>query len=203
MSVYTPLSNQPAPTPSRPANDNQPSTNLPGLTHHITGHNPSGAAIVQSTRPAHWTTLNNNTLSINNVYTTSHFPPSLAHDADLATHDALLASQQLGLTNPSGTVARMVDFAPGSEPVMHRTQSLDYGVVIEGEVEMILDEGVTRVLRRGDVAVQRSTRHGWRNVSGTEWARMFFVLQDCEMLVVGGREMGEDVGGAGEAGERH
>ena len=90
----------------------------------------------------------------------------------------------------------MVDIAPGSKPLLHRTQSLDYGVVIEGEVEMILDEGVGRVMRRGDVAVQRGTNHGWRNLSGTEWARMFFVLQDCERVVVGGREMGEDVSGA-------
>ena len=95
-----------------------------------------------------------------------------------------------------------MDFAPGSEAVMHRTQSLDYGIVVEGQVEMILDEGV-RVLGRGDVAVQRSTNHGWRNVSRTEWARMFFVLQDCEKVVVGGREMGEDLDGAGEAGEKH
>lgn len=203
MSVHSPLSNQPTPTYSRPTNNDQLSTNLPGLIHHVTGHTPSGAAIVYSSNPAQWTNLNNNTLSFNVIYTTSHFPPSLTHNADLATHDALLASKQLGLTNPSGTVARMVDFAPGSEPVMHRTQSLDYGIVVEGEVEMVLDDGVKRVLRRGDVAVQRCTRHGWRNVSGTEWARMFFVLQGCEKLVVGGREMGEDVGAAGEAGERH
>lgn len=61
---------------------------------------------------------------------------------------------------------------------MHRTQSLDYGVVIEGEVEMVLDDGVSTVMGRGDVAVQRGTSHGWRNVSKTEWARMFFVLQE-------------------------
>lgn len=71
----------------------------------------------------------------------------------------------------------MVDIAPGNEALMHRTQSLDYGIVIEGEVELVLDDGVSTVMRRGDVAVQRATSHGWRNVSGTEWARMFFVLQ--------------------------
>lgn len=203
MLVHSPLSNESTASPSRPTNETQLSTNLPGLTHHITGHTPSGSATVHSTRPAQWTHHLDNTIAFNVVYTTSQCPPSLASDADLHTHDALLASKQLGLTNPSGTVARVVDFAPNSEPIMHRTQSLDYGIVIEGEVEMILDEGVTRVLRRGDVAVQRSTNHGWRNVSRTEWARMFFVLQSCEKLVVGGREMGEDVGAAGDAGEKH
>lgn len=80
---------------------------------------------------------------------------------------------------------------------MHRTQSLDYGVVIEGEVEMVLDNGVTTVMKRGDVAVQRGTNHGWRNCSKSEWARMFFVLQECEKVVVGGAELGEDVSRAG------
>lgn len=122
-------------------------------------------------------------------------------DADLTSHDKLLQSKQLGLVNPNGTVARIVDFAPGIEPLMHRTQSLDYGVVLEGEVEMVLDEGVTRVMRRGDVAVQRGTNHGWRNVSRTEWARMFFVLQDAKKIEVGGKELGEDLSNAGsEAG---
>ena len=79
---------------------------------------------------------------------------------------------------------------------MHRTQSLDYGVVLEGELEMILDDGVTRMMRRGDVAVQRATNHGWRNTSQTEWARMLFVLQECQKLFVGGKELGEDVSNA-------
>ena len=41
---------------------------------------------------------------------------------------------------------------------MHRTQSLDFGVVLEGEIELVLDSGETRLLKRGDVAVQRGTK---------------------------------------------
>lgn len=77
---------------------------------------------------------------------------------------------------------------------MHRTQSLDYGIVLEGEVDMVLDGGETVTMRRGDVAVQRATQHQWVNRSGEAWARMMFVLQDCRPLVVGGREYGEDLG---------
>lgn len=188
-------------TDSRPRNETQLSQGLPGLTHHITGHNASGQAIVSSDRPATWTPFQNNSMAFDVVYTTSTFPPNMNGDADLTSHDKLLQSKQLGLVNPNGTVARIVDFAPGIEPLMHRTQSLDYGVVLEGEVEMVLDEGVTRVMRRGDVAVQRGTNHGWRNVSRTEWARMFFVLQDAKKIEVGGKELGEDLSNAGsEAG---
>lgn len=78
---------------------------------------------------------------------------------------------------------------------MHRTQSLDYGVVLEGTVEMILDDDSRSVLRRGDVAVQRATIHAWRNPSETEWTRMLFILQDIQPLVINGKRFGEDLAG--------
>lgn len=73
----------------------------------------------------------------------------------------------------------MVDFGPGSEPLMHRTQSLDYGVVLEGSMEMIPDSGETKLMHRGDVVVQRGTMHTWKNVGTTEWARM---LLSCKTV---------------------
>lgn len=78
--------------------------------------------------------------------------------------------------------------------MMHRTQSLDFGIVVEGTVEMLLDDGSTTLLKRGDVAVQRATMHAWRNPSETEWTRMVFVLQDTQPVVVGGKRLGEDLG---------
>ena len=91
-------------------------------------------------------------------------------------------------------MCRTVDFSPGYECLMHRTQSVDFGIIVEGEVEMVLDSGETRVCRRGDVVVQRATMHAWRNVSGTEWARMVFVLQDCQPLELGGEVLRENLG---------
>jgi hypothetical protein len=61
-------------------------------------------------------------------------------------------------------------------PLMHRTETLDYGIVVEGEVVMILDSG-ERTLRPGDVVVQRGTNHAWANRSG-RMSRMVFVLLD-------------------------
>lgn len=160
----------------------------------ITTHNASGKAVVHSHEPFSWAPYDNNNLAFAVPYTTSRFPPDLNDDADLAEHERVAASGQLGLVNPGGTVLRCVDFAPGYACAMHRTQSLDYGVVLEGEVDMVLDGGDLHTLRRGDVAVQRATQHQWVNRSLTEWARMLFVLQDCEPLVVNGVRMGEDLG---------
>lgn len=105
-----------------------------------------------------------------------------------------MASGPFGLVTKGGTVLRYVDMAPGYQCMMHRTQSVDYGIVLEGEVVSVLDSGEEYVMRRGDVTVQRATMHAWRNKSGTEWARMIFALQDCKPLVVGGKRMGEDLG---------
>jgi hypothetical protein len=49
-------------------------------------------------------------------------------------------------------------------------------------------------MQRGDVAVQRATMHSWRNMSETAWARMIFVLQDCQKLEVAGKALKEDLG---------
>lgn len=180
----------------RTPNPGQLAPDLPGVTHYLTGHDEvTGKAIIHSVRPGNWTALLDNTLSFNVVYSASQFPVSLDENIDIKTHDDLVAGGALGLTIPHGTVARMVDFAPASEPFMHRTQSLDYGIVIDGTIEMLLDSGESKTLRRGDVAVQRATMHGWKNPSQTEWARMFFVLQHCAEVHVAGKVYKEDMGG--------
>lgn len=175
-----------------------PLSNLPQPHRFITGHDAHGRAIVHSHSPFAWTAHDNGKLAFAVAYTTSASPPDLNGDADLAAHERLLLTggngPSLGLVNPGGTVLRCVDLAPGHACGMHRTRSLDYGVVLEGEVDMVLDGGERCTLRRGDVAVQRATQHQWVNRSQTEWARMLFMLLDCRPLVVGGVEIKEDLG---------
>jgi len=170
-------------------------SNLRGVTTYVTGHNEdNGTAIIQSKRPGQWSSYDDKLLGFSVAYTTSSFPVSLNKDADLSTHDDLMSKQKLGLVNPNGTVCRIVDFAPGFDCMMHRTQSLDYGIVLEGSIELVLDSGETQLMQRGDVAVQRATMHAWRNPSKHEWARMVFVLQDCQKVILGGKTLKEDLG---------
>jgi hypothetical protein len=61
---------------------------------------------------------------------------------------------------------------------MHRTETIDYGIVLDGEIVLVLDEGETTV-RAGDIVVQRGTNHGWANRSGRN-CRICFVLIDGE-----------------------
>lgn len=66
--------------------------------------------------------------------------------------------------------------APSRHPHMHRTESIDYGIVLEGEITLLLDEDET-VVRAGDVVVQCGTSHGWANLSGRN-CRIAFILID-------------------------
>jgi quercetin dioxygenase-like cupin family protein len=63
----------------------------------------------------------------------------------------------------------------GTSP-MHRTNSIDYGIVMSGHVELELDDGVKTLLGPGDIVVQRGTMHLWRNPSDTDPCRIVFVL---------------------------
>jgi mannose-6-phosphate isomerase-like protein (cupin superfamily) len=60
--------------------------------------------------------------------------------------------------------------------LMHRTETIDYGIVLEGELVLILDEGETTV-RAGDIVIQRGTNHGWSNRSDKN-CRIAFILID-------------------------
>lgn len=168
-------------------------SNLPQLHQYYTGHNKDGKAVVAEHEEFKWTPYSDGNMGFSVVYTTSQSPPDLNDEKDIAQHKKTLDGT-LGLVNPNGSVLRCVDFAPGFECDMHRTQSLDYGIVMEGSVDMVLDSGERYSMKRGDVAVQRATQHQWINTSKTEWARMMFVLQDIKPLYVAGREMGEDLG---------
>lgn len=130
-------------------------------------------------------------------WTTASFPADLSDDRDVAAHDARMAqgSGATGLVVGGGTVLRYVDFAPGYACMMHRTVSVDYGIVLEGRVVSELDSGQTVTLGRGDVMVQRATMHAWRNPSTTKWSRMVFCLQDCEPpRTKDGQVLKEDLG---------
>jgi uncharacterized cupin superfamily protein len=63
-------------------------------------------------------------------------------------------------------------------PMMHRTESVDYGIVVFGEITLVLDDGSETHLQAGDVVVQRGTDHAWENRSSTNPARMAFILLD-------------------------
>jgi len=168
---------------------------LPPIKRFITGHNKDGKAIFSNAipEPLKWQELPDGA-RFSLGYTTDQFPVEFSDEADVFTYQRYLENLP-GITVPGGTVLRLVDMKPGALSPMHRTVSLDYGVVLEGEVELVLDSGEVRLMKRGDVAIQRGTNHAWRNVSQTNAARMLYVLQEAAPVEIGGRKLEEEYGG--------
>ena len=130
------------------------------------------------------------------AWTTCTFPVDISKDTDIQRYRAFLDGTKPGLTNKGGVVLRVCNFAPGSElePPMHRTISVDFGIVTAGEIESVMDSGESRLMKVGDIMVQRETNHAWRNPSKNSWARVVFVLQEARAIQVGTRELKEDYG---------
>jgi len=133
----------------------------------VTGHDSQGRAVVKidevcknliSRRPRHQSCV---------IWSTGSFPADLADDRDGG-------AREVGTTDPNGSVFRLVEYQPGVAPRNHRTESIDYAVVLSGEIDMELDGSVVR-LKEGDVLVQRGTLHNWVN-RGTRPCVIAFVL---------------------------
>ena len=144
----------------------------------VTGHDAKGRAVVTIDELAKNVLSNRPGASSSVIWTTESFPVSNAGDADGAL-------RQVGTTLKNGTVFRLVEFAPGVAPRNHRTDSIDYAVVMSGEIDMELDDSVVH-LKAGDVLVQRGTIHNWVN-RGSGSCVIAFVLIDAKPVEAGGK----------------
>jgi len=95
--------------------------------------------------------------------------------------------KDIATTIDNGTVFRIVYYGPGVAPRNHRTDSIDYAVVISGEIDMELDVGTVH-LKAGDVVVQRGTIHNWVN-KGTEPCIIAFSLIASKPVTAGGKTL--------------
>ena len=135
-----------------------------------------------------------------NLWITDSYPPSMSFKEDMG-------QRKIGLTPPeNGTSFRVIEFPPISDaalakmdpnfmmkvvgdkapargvavsnPLMHRTRTLDYAIIMSGEIDMMLDDKTVH-LKAGDVVVQQATNHAWLN-RGTEPCRVIFILMDSK-----------------------
>jgi quercetin dioxygenase-like cupin family protein len=144
----------------------------------ITGHDDNGRAVVKIDEVCtHAFTGRPGATGIN-VWTTEGFPAGNdgAEDAGL---------RKVGTTLPNGTIFRILEFAPGLAARNHRTDSIDYIVVLSGEIEMELDDTVVQ-LKAGDVMVQRGTIHNWVN-RGTRPCVLAVILIAAKPAEAGGK----------------
>ncbi len=145
----------------------------------VTGHDAEGRAIVvaDSTmtnivrkRPGYESSV---------LWATENFPADNDDPADGATRN-------VPTSVPNGTVFRIVRYEPGVAPRVHRTDSLDYAIILSGEIDMELEKGEEVHLRAGDVVIQRGTVHNWIH-RGAEPCVIAFVLTSAKPLSAGGK----------------
>ena len=146
----------------------------------ITGHDASGKAIVKIDEVARHAFAGRPGAQGINVWTTEGFPASNdgAEDAGL---------RKVGTTIPNGTIFRILEFSPGLAARNHRTDSIDYIVVLSGEIDMELDD-TTVHLKAGDVMVQRGTIHNWVN-RGTTPCVLAVILIAAKPVEAGGKTL--------------
>ena len=147
----------------------------------VTGHDAQGRAKVEIDEIAKNVISNRPGASSCVVWSTKGFPV----DNDGFT-DPTAANFKTTVDN--GTVFRIVHYAPGVTPRNHRTDSIDYAVVISGAIEMELDDGVVAKLKAGDVLIQRGTIHNWVN-RGTEPCIIAFVLISSKPVTAAGKTL--------------
>jgi len=112
------------------------------------------------------------------IWSSEGFPVNNDGDADPS-------GKKIGTTISDGTVFRIVSFGPGVAPRNHRTDSIDYAVVMSGEIDMELDVGKVH-LKAGDVLVQRGTIHNWVN-TGSEPCVIAFTLVAAKSVTAAGK----------------
>lgn len=178
-------------------------SSLPAIHRVVTGHDANGKAVVASEGPLP-TVVELQAIPgtvFHEVWSTTGSPAPVDNGADPTTGALTLPPPKLGtrirfVDIPPDTAeflahgaARMTDAfgqigdvqastvkADSPHPLMHRTESVDYGVVIDGEMTLVLDDSEV-LLKAGSVVVQRGTNHAWANRSGKP-CRMLFVLVD-------------------------
>ena len=145
----------------------------------VTGHDSQGRAIAQidevsqnlrSARPGATACV---------VWTSQGFPVDNTGTADEGLRES-------GTTLENGTVFRILELQPDNIPRVHRTDSLDYAVIMSGEIDMELETGDITHLKAGDVIVQRGTVHNWIN-RGPDPCVIAFVLIAAKPAEAGGK----------------
>jgi quercetin dioxygenase-like cupin family protein len=156
----------------------------------ITGHDGSGKAIIIADEQLAGSGLaedeGRTDATFFNLWATREMP---VDNSDAALDRQREGSRPTIVGSGAGTVLRIGLLGPGLRSPMHRTQSLDYGICLDGECDLELDSGAVVTLKAGDVVIQRGTSHVWHNRSAKP-CMFAWILLDAAPVVVDGRPLG-------------
>ena len=151
----------------------------PPVRRIVTGHDAAGVAKVLWDESLDQPIVGKSGMSTP-LWSTAQTPAEIAIGEDIRDPRTLPHD-----TPPpeNGTRLLVMDYEPGKSGTMHRTETIDYVFVMDGEIDMDMDDSTVH-LKAGDIMVQRGTNHAWCNRS-TANARIAFVLVDAVPLGIG------------------
>jgi len=147
----------------------------------VTGYDANGKSIVIEDAPSKTVMARRPGMESTVIWATDRPVPDLGSDTDIS-------AGVKSTTVVNGTVCRIGLFNPGVAARVHRTESIDYAIVLSGEMDMELDDEVVHI-RQGDVIVQRGTVHNWVN-NGAEPCMMAFILIHAKLPEFGDKGTG-------------
>lgn len=151
----------------------------------VTGHDANGKSVILSDGPPPNVRTKGTGVDFVEIWSTVGAPAPIYSvepeptDGPLRVPPARVGSKiRVNVFYP-GHILKLPPRADGRHPMMHRTRSIDYGIVLDGEIFLILDDTEV-LLRAGDIVVQRGTDHAWENRSD-QVARMAFILIGADL----------------------
>ena len=153
----------------------------------VTGHNASGKAIVKTDEQVTAVPRVEAGISGCEIWSTDQMPIDNSSAADAAQRAGFVKHNNY-VGNGRGSTFRINEWAPGHARFTHRTETMDYAIVLSGEIDLEFDSGEVIHLKSGDVVVQRGTMHTWVN-RGSVPAITAFILIDAKPVEVNGKEM--------------
>lgn len=153
----------------------------PAIRRVLTGHDAANVAKVIGDAPATNSRRGASGSTSTLIWSTDGAPADISVGEKIEDMGGV---RTFGTSPPrNGSRFVVIDYPPGNRGVMHRTETIDYVVVMSGEIDMEMDASTVK-LKAGDVLVQRGTHHAWHN-RGTMPARLAFVLIDAKALGIG------------------
>ena len=154
----------------------------------VTGHDETGKAIVVSDESL---TAVPRRIGTNitgcEIWSTDRIPVDNSREADAAQRAGFVTRHNY-VGSGQGTTCRITEFAPGHGRFPHRTETVDYAILLSGEIDLELDGDEVVHLKAGDVVVQRGTMHTWIN-KGSVPAVFAFILIDAKPVEVNGESL--------------
>jgi quercetin dioxygenase-like cupin family protein len=152
----------------------------------VTGHDEKGRAVVASDEQITGRPGRSGANSYE-IWSTDSMPVDLSDEAAVGQRQGFVRQYNY-VDSGQGSVIRVLRLEPGATRFMHRTETLDYAILLAGSCNLELDDGEIVQITAGDIVVQRGTMHAWVN-PGPEACVFAFVLLDATPAVAGGEEL--------------